>query len=72
MQWERKGKTMAVAMWLLSSVYLGSRFGCRFCSLYCPSSGMVEVSFEQGFVCHDKNKLVFFLMPETERFWKFE
>lgn len=55
------------AMWLLSSVYLGSRFGFGFCSLYCSSSGTVEVSFQQGFVCHGEH--VVCLMAETERFW---
>lgn len=56
---------MAVAMWLLSGVYLGSRFGFGFHSLYCPSSGTEEVSFKQGFVCHGENKHVVCLMAES-------
>lgn len=70
MQWEIKGKTVAVAVWLLSSVCLGRRFGFGFCSLYCSSGGMVEVSFEEGFVCRGENKHVVCLMAEMERFWK--
>lgn len=61
---------MAVVMWLLSGVDLGRRLGFGFRSLYCSSSGMVEVSLEQGFVCHGENKHVVSLMTDTERFWK--
>lgn len=55
---------------VVSSVYLGSRFGFGFSSLCCSSSGMVEVSFEEGFMCHGENKHVVCLMAEMERFWK--
>ena len=69
---ERRGSN-AVAVWLLSSVHLGSRFGFGFCSPYCFSSGMVEVGFGEGVVCHGESKHVVCLMAETERdFGKYE
>lgn len=72
MQWEREGETVAVAVWLLS-VHLGSRFGFGFSSPCYFSSGMVEVGFEEGVVCHGEIKHVVCLMAETERdFGKFE
>lgn len=57
---------------LLSGVHLGSscRFGLGFRSPYCFSSGMVEVGFREGAVCHGENKHVDCLMAETKRSWK--
>lgn len=62
-----------MAVWLLSSVHLGSRFGLGCSSPYYFSSRMVAVGFGEGVVCHGENKHEVCLMAEIERaFGKFE